>query len=84
MAQGFSISVIRSKQTTRHLGVDGAPFPEVRAVRIEGDGGRGWFLFRLDPLGCTIADTWHASREEAMAQAGFEYELAAEGWRADP
>lgn len=67
---------------TRHLiagarGHTGVP-PAVRVEIVE-DGG-AWLL-RFDERGTCVADTWHATVEEAKAQARFEYAISADEWQ---
>lgn len=41
----------------------------------------GFFLFRATSQGTIISDTWHASVQDAMEQAAFEYGEAVGPWR---
>ena len=44
------------------------------------EGEEGFFLFYCDEAWNTVTDTWHASIEEARAQAEFEYEGVSRTW----
>ena len=73
-------------KTRHYLGaiVDGRPvagteFPSPESLEITDEYG-DFLLFRLNADGVCIADTWHATVEEAMRQATFEYETAREDW----
>jgi len=46
---------------------------------VEQDG--AFFLFRLDPNGHCIADTWHQTLDEAKQQANFEYGIEESDWK---
>jgi hypothetical protein len=39
-----------------------------------------FYLLRLDEIGQCIADTWHATAEEAKAQARFEFGVEESDW----
>jgi hypothetical protein len=72
---------------TRHLqgvpttdGVEIVELPDPVAVElVEEDG--AFFLLCLDEDGQCIADTWHATAEEAKAQASFEFGIEEADWR---
>lgn len=40
----------------------------------------GVFLYRYSDSGVCIADTWHLSIDEAIAQAEFEYQIKKTSW----
>jgi hypothetical protein len=44
----------------------------------------GIFLFRFAEDGADAGDTWHASREDAMHQAGFEFGISERSWQSVP
>ena len=81
----WTASVNRVTGGTLHT-VAGSNGPEVipppNSLRIEPPEkeGDGYLLLRLDPSGTCLADTWHATLEEAQAQAEFEYEVAPDAW----
>jgi hypothetical protein len=67
---------------TRHLiaGAHGpAEVPPAVRVEIVEDG--GVWLLRFDQGGACVADTWHATVEEAQAQARFEYAISDDEWQ---
>ena len=43
-------------------------------------GEAGYLLLRLDAQGRCIADTWHATLDEAKAQAAFEFDIRDDEW----
>ncbi|MCA8971435.1 MAG: hypothetical protein KDC95_16705 [Planctomycetes bacterium] len=56
--------------------------PPVTLAIVE-EGG-AFSLFRLDSTGRCVADTWHSTQADAMAQAEFEYGVALHEWVSDP
>ncbi len=40
-----------------------------------------WHLVHLGPDGRSLADTWHASLDEAKNQAEFEFGVIGEDWK---
>lgn len=56
------------------------PPPSSLKIEPPGEKGDGYLLLRLDPSGTCLADTWHATLEEAKAQAEFEYEVVPSSW----
>jgi len=56
-----------------------APLPDPVALRILADGA-GYSMLRLDKAGTSIAHTWHATLEEAKAEAARAFGVAEEGW----
>jgi hypothetical protein len=48
-------------------------------VEIE-DGEDGFFLLHFNEVGECVADSWHATLEEAKAQAKFEFEIGEDDW----
>jgi hypothetical protein len=59
---------------TRHV-VGGELMAPPTALEIVsgGPGEAGYFLVYLDATGQAMTDTWHASLEDAQAQAEFEF-----------
>lgn len=49
------------------------------ALRIVHDDA-GYLLLRLDDSGECVADTWHSTFDEALAQAEFEYQVPRDAW----
>jgi hypothetical protein len=49
------------------------------AVEIE-NGESGFFLLHFNAAGECVADSWHATLEEAKEQAKFEYEIEEGDW----
>ncbi len=43
-------------------------------------GYQGYYLLYLDEQGNELTDTWHATLEDAMAQADFEFEVKSDDW----
>jgi hypothetical protein len=64
----------------RHIGPEGEIGPAA-GLAVCGRPGEGFFLFRCDGHWRVIADTWHATTEEALRQAEFEYERVSATWR---
>ena len=44
----------------------------------------GVFLYRFDPKGQCVGDTWHMSIEDAKHQATYEYEEVRMNWQEVP
>jgi hypothetical protein len=66
-------SDIEPTGATRHVR-GGAQLGPATALAIAQYGGDpGYYLFYLDGTGNVATDTYHASLEGAIAQAGFEY-----------
>jgi hypothetical protein len=64
---------------TDHASLRITELPDPVAVRlVEQDG--AFFLFRLDENGEYISDSWHATVDEAKAQANFEYDIEEVDW----
>jgi hypothetical protein len=61
----------------------GAPLPAPVSADIVEDE-HGYFLIRKDPGGVEVGDTWHASLEEAKAQAAWELGIAEKDWGEAP
>src|SRR4051794_17930819 len=57
----------------RHVGLGGEIGPAA-GLALCGRPEDGFYLFRCDRDWRVVADTWHATAEEAMRQAEFEYE----------
>jgi len=51
---------------------------ELRIVRR--DDGTGYFLLYCDKSGDELTDTWHATLEDALHQAEFEFTVRPEEW----
>jgi hypothetical protein len=64
----------------RHVGPEGEIGPTM-GLAVCGRPGEGFYLFRCDRDWRPLADTWHATVDEAMRQAEFEYEGVAATWR---
>lgn len=65
---------------TQHFHGD-KPLPaptELRIVQFSSD--PGCYLFYCDESGIEMTDTYHDSVQEAMAQAEFEFGIAADEW----
>jgi hypothetical protein len=60
---------------TKGLAADVAARVEIGEARLG-----GFFLYRYDPEGRCIADTWHPTLAEAREQATFEFDIAATDW----
>jgi hypothetical protein len=59
---------------TRHV-VGGAPLDPAAALAIARyPGEQATYLLYLDEDGNVVTDTWHASLEDALCHASFEYE----------
>ena len=58
--------------------------PEPELLVIDGESEQGFFLYRLTRSGEFGGDTWHASIEEALEQAKFEYSDRIGGWHDIP
>ncbi len=56
--------------------------PPARSVEIVQED-NGYLLLRLNDRGDCLADTWHATLDEAKAQAAFEFDIREEDWRAE-
>jgi hypothetical protein len=66
---------------TRHS-INGAAFPPTTTLRIvQYDGDPGYLLLHFDKDGREGADTWHATLDDAMAQANWEFQVNPEDWR---
>lgn len=63
-----------------HIGPAGEIGP-AGGLAVCGLPGKGFYLFRCDRDWLPVADTWHATAEEAMRQAEFEYEGVSSTWR---
>jgi len=59
---------------TRHTvgGVEFGPAAALAIARYPNE--EGTYLFYLDDSGQVVTDTWHASLDDALSQAAFEYE----------
>ncbi len=57
------------------------PLGPFLGLAICGHPGEGLYLFRCDGQWRPIADTWHATVEEAKRQAEVEYEGVSGTWR---
>jgi hypothetical protein len=59
---------------TRHTvgGVEFGPATALAIARYPNE--EGIYLFYIDDDGRVVTDTWHASLEDALHQAAFEYE----------
>jgi hypothetical protein len=65
---------------TRHY-VDGALLgPPAGLAICRADG--GFYLFYCNADWEPVTDSWHATQEQAIAQAEFEFAGTATGWRA--
>ena len=64
----------------RHT-VDGVPQPPFAALAVcrYGDDG-GYYLLYCDEEWNAVTDTWHATVEDAIAQAEFEFEGTSATW----
>lgn len=51
-----------------------------KSVEIRSDD-TGFFLLYLDESGKCFADTWHATLEDAKAQAHFEFKILEDDWK---
>jgi hypothetical protein len=56
-----------------------APLPDPVALRIIPDGA-GYAMLRLDKADTSIAHTWHATLEDAKAEAARAFGVAEEDW----
>jgi len=59
-----------------------APLPDPVALRIIKDGA-GYSMLRLDKAGTSIAHTWHATLEDAKAEAAKAFGVAEAEWVAE-
>lgn len=57
-----------------------AELPAANWVEIR-QGNQGYYLLYFDESGAYITDGWHATFEEAKAQAKFEFEIDEDDWR---
>jgi hypothetical protein len=79
----WTAAVRRETGRTRHniLTAEGTTEQVVGIIRVELlQDASGYFLYRLDRTGVCVADTWHATIEEAKRQASHEFEITAEDW----
>jgi len=57
----------------------GAPIAGIASLEIvERDG--SFFLLRMNAEGDCLTDSWHQTKEEAMRQAEFEFDVRPEDW----
>jgi hypothetical protein len=56
-----------------------APLPDPVALRILADGA-GYSMLRLDKAGTSIAHTWHATLDDAKAEAARAFGVAEGDW----
>ena len=73
-----------SKNRTRHLKLEGgvvAPIGGFSFVEVVPDGEGAFLLVYLDSEGRELADTWHATVEDAKAQAEFEFGITTDEWQ---
>jgi hypothetical protein len=72
----------------RHIVVSGEVRGPAAGLAIcQHDGEACFYLFGCDAEWSVVTDTWHATLEEALSQAEFEYEGVARTWnviRGDP
>jgi hypothetical protein len=70
---------------TRHT-ANGDPLPAPRVVVVvpADRHEEGWFLIRYAAGGIFGGDTWHATADEARAQAESEYQGMIDDWRTVP
>ncbi len=62
--------------------VNGRAMPPASGLAIyHSDDGNGYYLFGCDAAWEVLTDTWHASLEEAMEQAEFEYPGISNHWQ---
>ena len=54
--------------------------PAVGLAICQYDGEDAYYLFGCDAVWNTVTDTWHATLEEALGQAEFEYEGVSKTW----
>jgi hypothetical protein len=70
----------------RHTGntkqiVGGAVLQPAHGLAIcQYEGENSFYLFGCDEQWNSVSDTWHASVEDAMSQAEFEYEGVSQTW----
>ena len=81
----WTASVNRATGRTLHTvagpgGPEAIPDPSSLKIEPPEKEGDGYLLLRLDASGTCLADTWHATLEEAKTQAEFEYEVAPSAW----
>ena len=62
-----------------------APLPQPDRVEIELEGGPegSCMMYRYTSSGEFCGDTWHETLEDAIAQAGYEYGLSEQDFRAE-
>ena len=70
-----------STDQTRHTlnGVEVGPADSLRILQYDED--PGFYLMHFDASGREIADTYHDTIDDAMAQAEWEYNIKPEEWR---
>ncbi len=81
----WTADVRRETGRTRHniLTAEGTTQQVVGIIRVELQPDvSGCFFYRFDCTGACVADTWHATIEEAKRQACDEFEIGADDWTA--
>jgi len=70
---------VRPTGRTRHIAV-GEPIEAVECLLICEEPNNGLFVYYCDAQWRVLADTWHASVADAMAQAEFEFAGVRDHW----
>lgn len=76
-------NIRKATGATRHL-IHGRESQDIDSniawVEIE-PGDAGFYLLYFSPAGESLADTWHASLDEAKHQAHLEFEIDESDWK---
>ena len=73
-------TVHRNAKLVKGTVVPGAQLPAPARVEIDAGRSGGFCLYHYDAAGRCMADTWHATLDEAKEQARFEFEIEAADW----
>lgn len=79
LKQVMLAGVFQPTGNTRHyvFGELVTTFYELRIVDLNGN----IYLYYCDETGAEVSDTWHASVEDAMRQAEFEFKVRPGDWQ---